>query len=119
MESKVDTQTTEAGKRPGSPLAEDEVTKASRPLPESEVPSTNPDFHESGDMTNMRIRLEQALHRLSPDIRNALLLQAVHHYKEVRKLRDDLLLQVAQLDPPFADLVFRKAGEEATHGEGS
>ena len=113
MESKEDSEPAEGKKRPGSPLAEDEVAKAARPLPESEVSSTSPDFHESGDMTNTRLRLEQALHRLSADTRNALLLQAVHHYKEVRKLRDDLLLQVAQLDSPFADLVFRKAGEEA------
>lgn len=102
----------EGKKRPGSPLAEDLVNKTSRP----ETTTDATDFHESGDMTNLRVRLEQALHRLTPETRNALLLQAVHHYKEVNKLRDDLLLQVGQLDSPFADLIFRKAREEPGRG---
>lgn len=54
-----------------------------------------------------RERLKSAIGRLKPDVKNALLLQAVTHYTQVRLARDSLLVRIGLLDPPFAELILR------------
>ena len=105
----------EGKKRPASPSAEDEPSKVLK-VEGGKVGSRGKEevgeFAETVEMKEMRVKLEHALGKLGQDTRNSLLLQAVHHYTEVKKLRDDLLVQVGELDAPFADLILRKAREE-------
>ena len=73
---------------------------------------TSAELSEDSQTPSKRGKLKSAVRRLKTETRNALLLQAVLHYTQVRMTRDNLLVRVALLDPLFAEVLLKAAQEE-------
>lgn len=73
---------------------------------------TSADISEVSEGASLPTRLQAAIQSLSDDTRNALLLQAVQHYVQVKHFRDSLLVRVGLLDPHFASFLLKESEQE-------
>ena len=73
---------------------------------------TSADISDISEEASLSARLQAALESLSQDTRNALLLEAVQHYVQVKHFRDNLLVRVGVLDPKFAEFLLREREQE-------
>lgn len=92
-----------------SKILEPEVSK--EPDTANDEP-TSAEVSEISEGASQSVRLQAALCSLSEDTRNALLLQAVQHYVQVKHFRDSLLVRVGLLDPRFAQNLLKESEQE-------
>lgn len=73
---------------------------------------TSADISEVSEETSQAVLLQTAVQSVSEDTRNALFLQAVQHYVQVKHFRDSLLVRVGLLDPHFAQHLLKESEQE-------
>jgi len=103
MEAQIDSPTVH------SKIQEPEVPK--EPDTANDEP-TSAEVSEVSEGASLSVRLQAALRSLSEDTRNALLLQAVQHYVQVKHFRDSLIVRVGLLDPRFAQYLLKESEQE-------